>query len=1212
METKTVNIYKVIPTTGISNISFGRGMTGAVKKEQKKSAKLFASQLQGINQIGLSLNGISKTLDNIRRLQVKRLKALEKERIKDSFEARYTKNEKVKGSFAFSSGVLGRVAPDFFGGLMGFLGGLIKYLVLRPILEWLADENNQQKIISFLEGLKKILDFFTWLVSSSIVNLVDGLYDLLRDDATPWERLTGFLKAFGIIGAAFIGLSFLKNPRQTINAFRNVFTNFNKNLTDRHNRLKQQTARGKPVATTGGGKKPVKVKPNTKPVRTGPLGAIRGALGGIRGRRGRSEGGYIDGPMGGYPVTLDGKGVDFIGHGREFVAQKPGGDAFVIPFETPDTIKNPGLTSQRINEALKGGFNLKEMSSGGWINGPESGYLASMSGHRPDFIGHGLEYISKDSVGNSMVIPFNSSGMTRANMELAHMAGFKLPDRLPSSTAFNPGGYSTTQGAGKDGMFLGSIGKAIGGLFGGGKKSSSSSGGGGGGFFGNIVSGIGNLFGGGGQQQSSSSSYAPDLRFGGFGKSNPFLMGQDYSYAQQHSGLGNLFGVSREFEKDFTFGGGSSAPKFNFGNIFGGGEKRYRSGDETSGMGPLANGTQYAAMVTGNKLFGFDYNQGGGVKGGLGGIIKGLSKQGGALGSMIGGLFGAKGTGNAIGNLFQTILGGGGSNEDGSASWYDVIRGGAGVAFNFLKGKKIFGRDAQDFINGATNIGDLLFKQDGKTFGEKLPELVARGLHLFGKQNLMGGKLPHLLAVAMGQASPMSLLTSGQQKMLGGLAGAAQGTDQYGMEGATGEDGQIALDGAGPNKAKEIGQDALTRGLTVFNNRFFRRNNWSEEGPNSKGFSPGGREPVSGNPVHQMGLAIDIASYQGDKDKQKSAMQSFAESLYSARQNLKLQSIMYNDWGAWQYGKKRKSPGNYGIPHLHVAVAKAKVANPLGQEAATGEGGGSSDAGQGGMSQTQYQAAKRDIESQGLGGLTGGTLGGFGSTKFMNLIKNFSGLGGNEDGGPDPTTMRNPFLGGGGAAAASANFGGGSSAPKFRMPSSGNKGGGYSPAGKSRGMLPVLTSLAGGRKNGGGVSEHGMQESSVSRLMTGSPLMELFGSMGTNRNSGAPLAKKPDEENRRNKYEIMKVTRERAIARAEMNRRSQQTVQQTMAAVEQANAQVRASVAAAQSAIANIGAGQGSHGGAVGGSGNRIAQSVGSAMSQILSSGMNKGGGLFA
>ena len=1226
METKTVNIYKVIPTTGISNISFGRGMTGAVKKEQKKSAKLFASQLQGINQIGLSLNGISKTLDNIRRLQVKRLKALEKERIKDSFEARYTKNEKVKGSFAFSSGVLGRLAPDFFGGLMSFLGGLIKYLVLRPILEWLADENNQQKIISFMEGLKKVLDFFTWLISSAIVNIIEGLYELLRDDATPWERLTGFLKAFGIIGAAFVGLSFLKNPRKTIEAFRNVFKNFNNNLTDRHNRLKQKVAAGNnPKGTTGGGKKPVKVNPKTKPVpRTKPN--VGGIIPRIF-RRGRSEGGfiepvagnvntgggYINGPMGGYPVTLDGKGVDFIGHGREFVAQKPGGDAFVIPFETPDTIKNPGLTSQRINEALKSGYNLKEMSKGGWINGPESGYLASMTGKRPEFIGHGLEYISKDNVGNSYVIPFNSSGTTLANMQMAHMAGFDLPDRLPSfdkSTdkspsprGFKPPAYATSQGAGKDEMFFGSIGKAIGGLFGGGKKKSG--GGGGGGFFSNIISGVGSFLGG----AFGGGSSAP--AGGGMHSTVPKTSGLDFGSAFNTGG----YGVSREFENDFTFGGGTDfMPKFNFGNIFGGGEKRYRSGDETSGFGPLANGTKYAQMVTGNKLFGFDYNQDGGVKGGFGGIIRGLSKQGGALGSMIGGLFGAKGTGNAIGNFFQTIMGGGGSNEDGSANWYDVIRGGAGVAFQFLKGKKIFGRDAQDFINGATNIGDLLFRQDGKTFGEKLPELVARGLHLFGKQNIMGGKLPHMLAVAMGQASPMSLLTEGQQKMLGGLAGAAQGTDQYGMEGATGEDGQIALDGAGPNKAKEIGQDALTRGLTVFNNRFFRRNNWSEDGPNSKGFSPGGREAVSANPVHQMGLAVDIASYQGDDNKQKSAMQSFAESLYSARQNLKLQSIMYDDWGAWQYGKKRKSPGNYGIPHLHVAVAKAKVANPLGQEAATGEGGGSSDAGQGGMSQTQYQAAKREVESQGLGGLMSGTVGGFGSTKYMDLIKNFSGLGSNEADGGDPSTMRNPFLGGGGnQAAAAANFGGGSSAPKFRMPSMGRRGGGTSTVGKSGGMLPVLTGLAAGRRGGGGggVSEHGMQESSLGRLMTGSPLMSLFGFQSGRQGGGAPLAKKPGDDNRRSKYEIMKVTRERAIARAEMNRRSQQTVQQTMAAVEQANASVRASVAAAQSAIANIGAGQGSHGGAVGSSGQRIAQSVGTAMSQILGSGMNSGGGLF-
>ena len=173
---------------------------------------------------------------------------------------------------------------------------------------------------------------------------------------------------------------------------------------------------------------------------------------------------------------------------------------------------------------------------------------------------------------------------------------------------------------------------------------------------------------------------------------------------------------------------------------------------------------------------------------------------------MIGGLFGAKGTGNAIGNMFQTILGGGGSNEDGSANWWDIIRGGAGIGFQFLEGKKIFGMDAQDFINGSVNLGDLIMNP-GMTFGEKLPEMAGRILQLMGKENFMGGKLPHLLAVATGQASPLSLLSNSQQKAIGRMMGAmssAAGTDAYGMEGATGEDGQIALDGGGPRKQKRL------------------------------------------------------------------------------------------------------------------------------------------------------------------------------------------------------------------------------------------------------------------------------------------------------------------------------------------------------------------------------------------------------------------------
>ena len=1198
METKTVNIYKVIPTTGISNVSFGRGMSGVAKGEQKKQVKIFATQLQAINNIGLSLNGISKTLDSIRSLKLKRLKAEEKARLKDSFEARYTETQKIKGSFKFSSGVLGRVAPDFFGGLLGFLGGLFKYLVLKPILEWLADPENQEKVISILEGIKKVVDFFSWLIKSAVVTFIDGMYDLLRDDATPWERLTGFLKAFGVIGAAFLGMNFLLRPGKTLAAFRNVFTNFNDNLKKRHNKLKNTAGRGGPGGTTGGGKKPVKVKPKTKPVKTNRLGNfVRNTL--RFGRRGKSEGGIINGPMGGYPVTLDGKGVDFIGHGREFVAQKPGGDAFVIPLETPDTIKDPGLTDKRIGEALKGGFDLKEMSKGGWINGPESGYLASMSGHRPDFIGHGLEYISKDNVGNSYVIPFNSSGTTLANMQMAHMAGFDLPKSLPKATGRAPGGSSVSKAAGKDGMFFGSIGKAISGavkgignFFGGGSKSSG--GGGGGNFISNAISGIGNLFGGGNKSSSSSGG-------GGFG-GGLATSGLDFGSAFSTGG----YGVSADFENSYTTGS-SSMPSFNFGNIFGGGEKRYRSGDETSGMGPVANGTQYAAMVTGNKLFGFDYNEGGGVKGGLGGILRGFSKQGGALGSLIGGLFGQKGKGNAIGNMFQTIFGGGGSNEDGSANWYDIIRGGTGIAFEFLKGKKLFGRDAQDFVNGAVNIGDLLFRNDSKTFGEKLPELLARGLHLFGKQNLLGGKLPQMLAVALGQESPLSLLPGSMQESLGAMQGSAAAMGVGNAAPAAGGEG-VALDGAGPKKAKEIGRMGLTQGMTVFNHRFFKRNNWSEDGPNTRGYSPAGREAVRGQ-LHAQGIAMNMNNYQGDPQQQRSKLKSFAEMLYSGRSNYKLQSIVMDDWGSWFYGKKRKPPGNYGYPDLAIATAADKT---------TGDLGGAQSAQGAQMTDGQYQAMRKQVEASegGPGDIFSGALSGFGGTKFMDLIKNNPFTGGTNTGGsgtPSKTSPTKPYqmpmptLGGGIGNMFQASGSANKSAMNVGSFTAQRKAGGsgyyQNPFGANDGGAK-----AGG--GSGGVPEHGVNDSAAERgAMENNPLMALLGMGGQKgANTGINFGGR-EETKKRESAEIQKVTQQRQYARAQMNDRAQQTVQQTMAAVEAANAQVRASVAAAQSAIANLAAGQGARGGTLTGGGNKITQSIGGAMAAVINSGLNKTGG---
>tara|TARA_B100001093_G_scaffold515034_1_gene590430 strand:+ start:2640 stop:4736 length:2097 start_codon:yes stop_codon:yes gene_type:complete len=103
-----------------------------------------------------------------------------------------------------------------------------------------------------------------------------------------------------------------------------------------------------------------------------------------------SKGGIIQGPQSGYPVSLDGKGVDFIGHGTEEVRTKEDGNgAFVVPIDTPHTKKDPTLQKRRDREAQAMGFK-KGFSSGGFLRGFSAG------GMNPDKV-FGAPLLDKDS-----------------------------------------------------------------------------------------------------------------------------------------------------------------------------------------------------------------------------------------------------------------------------------------------------------------------------------------------------------------------------------------------------------------------------------------------------------------------------------------------------------------------------------------------------------------------------------------------------------------------------------------------------------------------------------------------------------------------------------------------------------------------------------------------------------------------------------------------
>ena len=92
------------------------------------------------------------------------------------------------------------------------------------------------------------------------------------------------------------------------------------------------------------------------------------------GLKGFARGGWITGPQSGYPVSLDGgRSTSFIGHGTEYVAQKKTGGAFVVPYDTPATRGNAGLTERRTQEASNKGFSIPGFSAGGLLQDMKNG-----------------------------------------------------------------------------------------------------------------------------------------------------------------------------------------------------------------------------------------------------------------------------------------------------------------------------------------------------------------------------------------------------------------------------------------------------------------------------------------------------------------------------------------------------------------------------------------------------------------------------------------------------------------------------------------------------------------------------------------------------------------------------------------------------------------------------------------------------------------------
>ena len=331
-----INVYKVV------SIKEPDAKMKKVDPADYETAKGLNKTTVAINNLGATINGMNAMVADLKQVSLDRLEEANKD--KPKMDPKYGTTKKGAG------GILGSIAKGFvktggtfLGGLLKLLGGMFKLFVVLPILKWLSKEENQQKVAGALEVMAKFGKFVWEWAKFGITNTIDGLYKLLSDDSSWMDRIVGFGQAFLGFASIFIGMkgiAWLLNPVKVVKGISAAIKAL----------IKFAGKRG---------------LPNLNPFKRKRLGKAAGGI--VTGASitmapmvmmpQMAKGGWISGPQSGYPVSLNGgKSISFIGHGTEYVSRKAGGQAFVTPYDTPATRKNPGLTAMRQAEAKRKGF----------------------------------------------------------------------------------------------------------------------------------------------------------------------------------------------------------------------------------------------------------------------------------------------------------------------------------------------------------------------------------------------------------------------------------------------------------------------------------------------------------------------------------------------------------------------------------------------------------------------------------------------------------------------------------------------------------------------------------------------------------------------------------------------------------------------------------------------------------------------------------------
>lgn len=400
------------------------------------------------------------------------------------------KRNKIAAGVGYVAGGIVGTAFGFLKGLAQVVESVFRSLIMYEVFDWMSKPENVDKIGQMLKTAQAFGEFIFKFVKTMVDMGLGGLTDFLENPIS-FKGLLGILKFVTALGLLFNPVGFAKLGLKTvltlfkagklISGLKGFFISMGKMMKGLLAFVKRRGVAGLLVGgaalagayllTRDNGEEKdddsdTEIDKELKSLEneTGKLlesaednksGSSQKSTGGnvipVGGKNGFANGGWITGPQSGYPVSLDGgRSTSFIGHGTEWVGypKAASGGAFVVPFDTPATRSNKGLTNMRMRQASAGGYGMPTFSMGGFA--PAMGVQVNLpemaKGGLLDFIASGeggYNSMNQGTKGNRIVgSTHNAKGKVGKNLtdmtlaEIIKRQNFLMDKRNPQESNY--------------------------------------------------------------------------------------------------------------------------------------------------------------------------------------------------------------------------------------------------------------------------------------------------------------------------------------------------------------------------------------------------------------------------------------------------------------------------------------------------------------------------------------------------------------------------------------------------------------------------------------------------------------------------------------------------------------------------------------------------------------------------------------------------------